>query len=591
VSESGNRGIGESGNREDRVWGSVLLAVVAFACVLACPRAYAQTRTVEILNADSVSVEQGPEGMVRRLVGRVRLRQDTTTIEAPRAVQYVDRGEVVLDGPVRILSGRTTLTANRVTYTAGSKIAAADGNVRITDGENVLTAPAAYYAVREELAAFDTGGRLDADGRILTAPRGTYDTRRRLASFEGGIRLVDSSAVMTAVRGTYDTRARLATFVGDVQLVDSTSTLTAARGTYAARPQRAQFGGDVRLERPAAPGRAALHVEADSLVHYRREERTYGWGRVVLERVGGADDASATDSTRRTVLFGAYAAHDEKAGTSEVRGTDAADPLAVLLRTDSTGRTDTTLARAPRLRVVRLDTLGRGATRITAAGGARLTAARFAAVADSASVLRLDSTRTSPARDRMLLVGGRPRTWAEGAELTGDTLLAFGSGGQPDSLLALGGPFAAQLDSTLGRVRQLRGRRMLAVFGDEDGERRLRRLSVWPNAEAVYYRATGDGLLAGAERITADSLAFLFIRGELREVRGARGIEGTSYGPRLVPADLQLSGYSFDPAARPVRSDLLSSDAWEADWLLSHRGFVVTQEGTTPAPPGARAEE
>jgi lipopolysaccharide export system protein LptA len=574
---------------------SSLLPILSLLSLLS-PPARAQARTVEILNADSVTVEQGPEGTVRRLVGGVRLRQDTTTIEAPRAVQYVERGEVVLDGPVRIRSGDVTLTADRVTYTAGTKIAAAAGAVRITDGEGVLTAPAAYYAVREELAAFDTGGRLEHEGSVLTAPRGTYDTDRRFAAFEGSIRLEDSTVVLTAERGTYDARARLATFRGDVRLVDSTSTLTAARGTYRTRLQRADFGGDVRLDRPAAapaggrPGRAALHAEADSLVHFRREERTLGWGRVVLERIGGADDARATDSTRRTVLFGAYAAHDEPAGRSEVAGADGRDPLAVLLRTDSTGRTDTTLARAPRLLVVRLDTLGRRATRLTAGGGARLAAARFAAVADSAALLRLDSTATTPATDRLLLLGGRPVAWAEGAQLTADTLLALGTAGEPDSLLALGSPFAAQLDSTLGRVRQLRGRRMLALFGDEDGgpaggERRLRRLSVWPNAEAVYYRATADGRLAGAERLSADSLAFHFRRGELREIRGARGIEGTSYGAGIVPPDLRLTGYAFDPDGRPTRDALLPPGEWEAAWLDARTAPPAPPQAPPDAPP------
>jgi hypothetical protein len=254
-----------------------------------------------------------------------------------------------------------------------------------------------------------------------------------------------------------------------------------------------------------------------------------------------------------------------------VRGDDGSDPLAVLIRTDSAGVRDTTFARAPRLDVARFDTLGRRATLVTAAGGARLASERFAAVADSAVVLRLDSTAAEAARDRLLLVGGRPAAWADEAQISADTLVASGSAGAPDSLRAIGSPFAAQLDTTLGRVRQLRGRHMLALFGEEDGERRLRRLSVWPNAEAAYFRADADGALAGAEIVTADSLAFLFRGGELREVRGARGIEGTSYSARIVPAELQLDGFQFDPDRRPTRAALLPAGGWEDRWLSDRR--------------------
>jgi len=528
------------------------------AVLLVGTPAAAQVRTVEILNADSVAVEEGAGGTVRRLVGSVRLREDTTYIDAPRATQYVERGEVVLEGPVRVRTGGVTLTADHVTYTSGSRIAAASGSVRIADGVSVLTAPSAHYAVREELAAFDAGGVLTHEGSVLTAARGTYDTRARLASFEGAVRLVDSSATLTAHAGTYDARARLASFLGSVRLDDSTTVLTAARGRYATRSRRAEFGGDVQLDRPAAPGRPALRVEADSLVHFRREERTLAWGQVVMQR---EDDESWS------AVFGGSATHDGVADSSAVRGSESDDPLAVLVRTDSAGARDTTFARAPRLSVMRLDTLGRQATRVLAAGGARMASERFAAIADSAAMLRIDSTAAAPAQSRLLLAGGRPVAWADEAQIDADTLIATGRGSEPDTLHAFGSPFAAQMDTTLGRVRQLRGRRMLAVFADEGGERRLRRLSVWPNAEAAYFRAAGDGSLAGAEVVSADSLAFTFRAGELREVRGARGIEGTSYSARIVPADLQLPGYAYAPERRPTREALLPAQSWQRDWF------------------------
>jgi hypothetical protein len=221
---------------------------------------------------------------------------------------------------------------------------------------------------------------------------------------------------------------------------------------------------------------------------------------------------------------------------------------------------------------------------VTAAGGVRLAGRRFAAVADSASVLRIDSTATGPesesgeVRDRLTLLGGRPSVWADGAQITADTLRARGEAGAPDTLRAIGQPFAAQLDSTLGRVRQLRGREMLAVFAEEAGERRIRRLSVWPNAEAVYFRADGEGVLAGAEVVSADSLSFLFIRGDLREIRGIRGIEGTSYSADIVPVNLELDGYTYEPGRRPTREALLPRDSWEWTWLTLSADEATTAD-------------
>ncbi len=590
----GERGRGGKGEGGHVCLSRALLLLSLSSFLPLAPSLHAQTRMVELVNADSVAVESDSlAGTVRRLVGNVVFRQDTTALSAARAVQYVERGEVVLDGGVRIVSGRDTLTADRVTYMAASKIANAVGRVRIADGVSVLYAPQAAYASRERLAAFDAGGRLLHEGTVLTAPRGTYDTRARFATAEGGARLEDSTVVVTSERATYDARRRLAAFEGDLRLVDSSAVLTSTRGTSDTRERRADFTGDAGGP-PVRLARRNVRLEADSLTHFRRTGVSDARGRVVLERLGddlaeadgGAAPDSAPDFSRRTLLFGAHALHDDPAGRSEVwgRAGDAsgpADPLLVRLRTDSTGATDTTLVRARRLVALRPPEAGSSeaglseadsgappATRLTAWGEVRLAQSRFAAVGDSAVFLRSDST--APVRDDLALYGAgtRPSVWFDRAQVTGDTLTAGARGERLDTLRVVGNAFAAQLDTTLGRVRQIRGRRMLALFDGSEANR-LRRLSVWPNAEAVYYRATPEGLLDGADRLSADSLAFLFAGDELREVRGVRGIEGVAYGAGIVPEGLALDGYAYAPDARPTRATLLPPDGREAAWLAA----------------------
>src|SRR5690606_30209964 len=191
-------------------------------------------------------------------------------------------------------------------------------------------------------------------------------------------------------------------------------------------------------------------------------------------------------------------------------------------------------------------------------------------------------------QDRLALYGPpRPSVWFEGAQVTGDTLVTYAVGESVERLEVAGGAFAAQLDSTLGRVRQLAGRRMLALFRDDT----LRALSVWPTAEAITFRATEDSLLAGADRLSADSLAFHFRGGELREITGHRGIEGITYGPQIIPEPFRLPGYVFDPGARPTRAALLPPDAWEAAWLEADATPPpdVPPEGPEPPPPSGGA--
>lgn len=535
---------------------AVLCAALALVALAAARPAAAQTRLVVIEFADQVSSETDARGTVRRLSGGVRLRSDDTRLTADRAVHFVERGEVLLEGRVRIITGTDTLTAARVAYDANTREAVATGNVRIGDGVSVLFAPRASYNSATETAAFSGGGRLLHRGAVLTAPAGTYSTARRVAETDG-----------------------------PVKLADSTGTLQAARGRYDANLQRADFAGTVRLRRSDA------RLDADSVVYFRRTERARAYGRAALERFGAereirrVDPGTPPDRSRRTILFGDVLVFDGQAETASARGTPARDPLLVLLRTDSLGRTDTTLARAARLDAAQRERAllpDGGATAqglvppdpaqaprlreqtLVAAGGVRFAQPRLAAVADSVAFVRLEQDGAPP-RDRLALYGAarRPSLWYDGAQLSADSLFAFATAEQADTLRAFGRAFAARPDSALGRVQQIRGDLMLALLRDEA----LHRLSVWPRAEAFTFRADPEGLLAGADRLAADSLVFRFEDGDLRQVRGDRDIEGTTFGPANVPDDLRLEGYVFTPSRRPAPEALLDPDGWEAAWL------------------------
>ncbi len=503
--------------------------------------AKAQTRLVELINADEVIVESDSvNGTVRRLYGNVVMRQDTVRLRADRATQYEQRGEIFLEGAVRVISGDDTLTARRVTYDSDEKVAEAMGDVRISDGESVLLAPSATYFSRQKLATFVEGGRLLHEDAELTAPRGHYSTRDKLAEFEGPVELRDTTAVLTSQFGTYSASSEIAVFSGEVLL-----------------------------------NRRGVRVQADSLIHHRQTEVSNATGHVVLERFGDASDdpdgGSSPDSTQRSILFGAFGEHDGRNETSRVEGNGMRLPLLVQLRTDSTGATDTTLVRARRFEAVQVDSLAARYSLVAAIGTVRMTSPRLSAVADSALFERAEpaDTTSGKIRDRLSLFGSeRPSVWFEQAQVSGDTLFAFAVDESIEHMDVYGNAFAAQLDTTLGRVRQIRGLRMRAEFEQDS----LRTLSVWPNAEAIHFRATDDGLLDGADRLAADSLSFRFAGDRLEEVFGVRNIEGITYGPEIIPDPFRLVGYLFTPELKPIRSDLLPEDEWEARWLS---GFSI----------------
>ncbi|MEM6325706.1 MAG: OstA-like protein [Bacteroidota bacterium] len=532
---------------------------IAIALILlSVGTASAQTRIITILNADDgETVSDSLTGEVTRLIGNVRLQSDTTLLRANRATITDNRRRALMEGRVRILSGTDTLTADRVSYDATTRIAEATGNVRIGSEDGVLFAPMVTYNARDKRAQFSGDGRLLQDGAELLAPSGTYETERRFAEVDGPLTLRDSASTLTAARGTYDARSRRADVVGTVRLLRD--------------PDR---------------------LDADSLVYFRRTERARAFGRVVLDRVG-----EGADSLRRGLLFGSRLVYDGQNETASMTA-DSLFALAVFLDRDSTGRVDSTFVRALAFNASREDRGGIRTEVLTAVGTTRLWRDALSAVADSAAFVRTtlpDSLSDAPPRDRLDLFGGalgldRPAVWASGSQIVGDTL-QIQSGALRDSVFATSRAFAAQLDSTLGRVQQLAGERMLGIVVDDA----LRRLHVWPAAQALAYQATADGLLESAIRVGADSLVFRFdADGEIRETVFF-GDEGTVDGERIPGAlvrDERLPGFAFDPDRRPVREDLLSG--WEAAWLAANPDWQRTLEAPEPPDParlGTEAEE
>lgn len=215
------------------------LAVHISVLLSFCGVAHAQerdtvrTREVEVsanlLEGDVVNGER-----IRRLIGDVRLRQEETRLWAQRAVQYLDRREILFTGNVLVVERGDSLRADTVLYNSRLKTGRATGRVRLSDGD--------VY---------------------VRAPSGTYFTREKRAQFTEGVTLIDSSAVLTS-RG----------------------------GEYWSDEKRAEFYGEVRLDENRT------HLESDSVTYFRETDVSIARGNVFIKRLGEGDGEDADTLTK-----------------------------------------------------------------------------------------------------------------------------------------------------------------------------------------------------------------------------------------------------------------------------------------------------
>ncbi|MDZ4698894.1 MAG: OstA-like protein [Rhodothermales bacterium] len=391
--------------------------------------------------------------------------------------------------------------------------------------------------------------RVILTGRVMIVERGdslradsiVYNTRLKQGQATGRVHLTDGDVQVYAPSALYYADEKRTDFDREVRLIDSRTVLTSRGGQYYSDEKQAEFYRDVVLDEDRT------HLEADSITYFRETEVSIGRGNVFVQRIGGGEGVAESDTLSQSFLFGAYAFNDNRSGYSQIEG----DALLVQFRRDSTGvDADTLLMRALRLDVIRDDSL----QRLIAVDSVRVWQKTFAAVADSSVYDRITREGRPLREENRFYV--RPMAWYEQYQLSGDTLRATATAGSIDSLFIRENAFAAQEDTSVARIHQLRGQHLVGIFRADS----LRSLTVGPTAESIYYRNDGEGAVDGAMRASGDTIVLRFAANELKRISIVSGTQNVYYAASLIPSPFELEGFAWRPEWRPAKDTLLDAD-------------------------------
>jgi len=542
------------------------------------------------VNADSLSTLSENGERIQRLFGNVFVRQDTTRLRSEFGLRYLERDRFLFTDDVVIYQRGDTLTADTVRYNKETKVGHAYGNVRLTDGEVVVRAPEATYFVEEKRSVFPDSVTLVDSTRVLRARRGTYWSNEQRAEFGGRVELTDPETVLESDSLTYlrDTKRSIArgnVFVERQREGAAASADTTAR-TYLFgdrvdnQNQRRYSRVDgrallvrVRTDSSGAPTDTlvvqARHLEAQRTDTYRRL--------VAIDsvRIWQPDLAAVADSAvyHRVLATGPTEPPAEPAsapGPPDPTETPAAsDPRPELVPDsiqvapdttappDTTARPDTTAAR-PSIANAPPDSLRTGPTR---ADSTRLdstaTTAQNTTTTDSARTARwtvpsTDDDARLPLEETRLFRS--PITWFEQSQVWGDSIRVRARQRSLDTMFVRGAAFAAQGDSALKRVHQLKARDITAFFRADS----LRRIRARPNAQAIRFLAERDTVLRGAAQVSGDRIVFRLRNGRVRKISTIGGVESTYYRlPETIPDPFELSGFMWVPERQPTQRGLL----------------------------------
>lgn len=549
-----------------------------------------------LVNADSLSALTRDGERIQELFDNVQVDQDTTQLRSEYGLRYLNRDELLFTGDVVIYERGDTLRADTVRYNKRTKVGRARSNVRLTDGDVVVRAPRAIYYTEEKRSVFPDSVTLVDSNRVLRAQWGTYRSPDQRADFKGEVRLTDPQTYLEADSLTYYRQDDRSIAVGNVfvrreetedEAPADTTSRTYLFGNWVDNQEQAQYSEArgralllrVRLDSTGAP-EDTLVVRGNRLEAYRADR---------YRRLIAVDSVRIWQNNLAAVADSAV--YDRIVATGAVDSVRAPAPLPDGRRppgfAEGTGRGPDTLdTRSPpeeEAPIAAADSLvGEVEAVSPTAGRAPGDSTAVPDTTDAPPTARqtgADSTRAVPDSLRERRTGGgrwerpttrtegdlpleesrlfgNPVTWFERSQVWGDSIRVRSQARSLDTVFVRGAAFAAQQDTTLDRIQQLKGKDLTAYFRRDS----LRRIVAEPNAQAIRFLSTSQGELRGGARASGDRIVLHFRDGSMKRTSIKGGVKSTYYRtPDAIPDPFRLEGFQWSPDRKPTRDGLLQA--------------------------------
>lgn len=185
--------------------------------------------------------------------------------------------------------------------------------------------------------------------------------------------------------------------------------------------------------------------------------------------------------------------------------------------------------------------------------------------------------------DSMMRFFGNPMIWAQGSQMSADTMYMQIVSEKLDNLLLVSNAFLVntQLDST--KFNQIKGRKITGFFTNNE----LERLFIDGNAESIYYTVDdAKKIYTNMYHNRSSRIKILVDSNEITDFIPISSIEGKYYPLHLLTQEAEiLNGFIWKPGDRPMsKQDLLDRKRPPAGQDIA-LGSDTTGQGTLTQPP------
>ncbi len=452
---------------------------------------------------------------IRKLIGDVRIHQDTTAIFCDSAYQYIDRNFIEAYSNIRIVSGKVTITGDKLQYDANTKIADVLGNVIMYDGSTHLYTPHLQYDVNTKTGKYFEQGKIVNANDSLTSRYAIYNTETRWAEFRDNVKLYAPDYRVQTDALDYNTDTQIANFNTKTHIFNDSSDIVCYKGSYMTAQRKGSLYNNVIMQDKE------YIIKGDS-VYFSK-----------LDNLGEAfRNVHVLNKDSSIHIFGQYARVDDFHKYTYV--TQKAYTMYRIEKDTLYITADTLLAKQDSLKK----------RYIYAYRNAKLFKKDFQAVADTLLYNRDDS---------VFYFIQNPILWSEKNQITGKNIIAYIKNKQLDSITVLQKGFMIQQEDTI-RYNQLKGRQIQVKLRDNA----IERMFVSGNSESLYYVFKEDKTLNGMNYILCSEADFYFKENRPATIKFFNQPDGIFYPPKEINNENAiLKDFKWQEKLRPQKKDVI----------------------------------
>lgn len=478
---------------------------------------FSQQTKIQLIHADNTIKDEAkyPDAIV--VLGHVQVAHEGATLSCKQALIYQEDNIIKAFGDVVINQGDTiTQTSKYVHYDGKTKMAKSWGNVVLTDPKMVLRTDTLHFDRNKQLLFYQNHASINDETNTLESQIGKYYLEKNMFQALSKVIVTNPDNKVTSNHLDYYTNTGVSNLYGPSTIEGKENTLYCEKGFNDSKRRISHFVKNAKL---IYKDRL---IEGDSLYYDENEKFASATGHVIV-----------TDTINNSIVRGDYSEYFEAKDSVFVVG----KPVAIsVVENDSTyihgdtllvtGKQDFRIVRAyHHVKFYKKDLQG-----------------------------KCDSLYTSETIG-ITKMYRNPVLWSDVNQITGDSIhfLTNTRTQKLDSLKVYNHAFVIKQDST-GGYSQIKGKDLFGKFKDD----KIEKIFVSGNGEMINYNRNEKKELIGITKMTCSDMEFLFLDGELDNLKYKVKPEGKTYPPSKFPeAEGKLNGFIWREAEQPLTKEAI----------------------------------